>query len=128
MVYNEHIKAIIDEVRPQFDILGMYAFQGEGEPKEVTKAFIEAATAYLKVKQLTEEVFNSPLLELGEGSMLCFDGGTVGDNDEALINAYEFAKDAGFLPPPLLMQVAEFTFQMNRYFIAAQQQTPPEEA
>ena len=127
MTYHEQLMSILDEVRPQFDILGMYAFQGEGDPEEVTKAFVDAAAAYLKVKQLTKEAFKSPLLELGKGSMLCFDGGTVGDNDEALINAYEFAQDAGFLPPPLLMWVAEFTFQMNRYFIAAQQQTPPEE-
>jgi hypothetical protein len=31
MTYNEQIKALIDEVRPQFELLGMYAFHGEGE-------------------------------------------------------------------------------------------------
>ena len=121
MTYIEQIKAIIDEVRPQFELLGMYAFQGEGEPEEVTNAFVKVAGAYMRAKELTHETFGSANLEIADGSMWCGDGGVVGDDDEELINAYEFASGAGFLPPPLFVKIDQFTMQMNRYFIAAQQ-------
>lgn len=121
MTYIEQIKAIIDEVRPQFELLGMYAFQGEGEPEDVTNAFVKVAGAYVRAKELTQETFGSANLEVADGSMWCGDGGTVGDDDEELINAYEFASEAGFLPPPLFVKIDQFTMQMNRYFIAAQQ-------
>ncbi len=119
MTYNEQIKAIIDEVRPQFELLGMYAFQGEGEPEEVTNAFVNVADAYMRAKELTQETFGSADLKPAEGSMWCGDG--VNDDDEELVNAYDFASEAGFLPPPLFAKIDQFTMQMNRYFIAAQQ-------
>jgi hypothetical protein len=121
MTYNEQVKAIIDEVRPHFELLGMYAFQGEGEPEKVTNAFVKVAGAYTRAKELTQETFGSAYLEVADGSMWCGDGGVVGDDDEELINAYEFASGAGFLPPPLFVKIDQFTMQMNRYFIAAQQ-------
>jgi hypothetical protein len=99
----------------------MYAVQGEGEPEDVTNAFVKVAGAYVRAKELTQETFGSANLEVADGSMWCGDGGTVGDDDEELINAYEFASDAGFLPPPLFVKIDQFTMQMNRYFIAAQQ-------
>lgn len=121
MTYSEQIKAIIDEVKPQFELLGMYAFQGEGEPEEVTNAFVKVAGTYLHAKELTQETFDSANLEVVDGSMWGREGGAVGDDDEELINAYEFASGAGFLPPPLFVKIDQFTMQMNRYFIAAQQ-------
>ena len=121
MTYNEQIKALIDEVRPQFQLLGMYAFQGEGEPEDVTNAFVKVAGAYVRAKELTQETFGSANLEVADGSMWCGDGGAVGDDDEELVNAYDFASEAGFLPPPLFAKIDQFTMQMNRYFIAAQQ-------
>lgn len=120
MTYNEQIKAIIDEVRPQFELLGMYAFQGEGEPEEVTNAFVKVAGAYMRAKELTQETFGSDSLEVAPGSTLCTPEEN-NFNDDALLNAYEFAKTAGFLPPPLFAQIGDFTMQMNRFFIAAQQ-------
>lgn len=119
MTYNEQIKALIDEVRPQFQLLGMYAFHGEGEPEEVTNAFVDVADAYMRAKELTQETFGSADLKPEEGSMWCGDG--VNDDDEELVNAYDFASEAGFLPPPLFAKIDQFTMQMNRYFIAAQQ-------
>ena len=119
MTYSEQIKALIDEVRPQFELLGMYAFQGEGEPEEVTNAFVDVADAYMRAKELTQETFGSADLKPAEGSMWCGDG--VDDNDDELVNAYDFASEAGFLPPPLFVKIDQFTMQMNRYFIAAQQ-------
>jgi hypothetical protein len=59
MTYIEQIKALIDEVRPQFELLGMYAFHGEGEPEEVTNAFVNVADAYMRAKELTQETFGS---------------------------------------------------------------------
>ena len=64
MTYNEQIKALIDEVRPQFGLLGMYAFRGEGETEAVTNAFVQVAEAYLKAKQLTKDTFGSDSLEV----------------------------------------------------------------
>lgn len=119
MTYNEQIKALIDEVRPQFELLGIYAFHGEGEPEEVTNAFVNVADAYMRAKELTQETFGSADLKPEEGSMWCGDG--VNDDDEELVNAYDFAREAGFLPPPLFAKIDQFTMQMNRYFIAAQQ-------
>lgn len=122
MTYNEQIVAIIDEVRPQFEMLGFFAFQGVGEPAEVTNAFVTVAEAYLRAKELTKATFGNAAMELAESSTWCSpEGGVVGVNDDALINAYEFAKTAGFLPPPLFAQVDTFTMQMNHFFIAAQQ-------
>lgn len=119
MTYSEQIKALIDEVRPQFQLLGMYAFHGEGEPEEVTNAFVNVADAYMRAKELTQETFGSTDLKPEIGSMWCGDG--VDDDDEELVNAYDFASEAGFLPPPLFVKIDQFTMQMNRYFIAAQQ-------
>ena len=120
MTYNEQIKALIDEVRPQFGLLGMYAFRGEGNPEAVTNAFVQVAEAYLKAKQLTQDTFGSDSLKVAPGSTLCAPEEN-NSNDDALLNAYEFAKTAGFLPPPLFAQIGDFTMQMNRFFIAAQQ-------
>ena len=97
MTYSEQIKALIDEVRPQFELLGMYAFHGEGEPEEVTNAFVDVADAYMRAKELTQETFGSTDLKPEAGSMWCGDG--VDDDDEELVNAYDFASEAGFLPP-----------------------------
>lgn len=77
MTYNEQIKALIDEVRPQFGLLGMYAFRGEGDPEAVTNAFVQVAEAYLKAKQLTQDTFGSDSLEVAPGSTLCAPEGTI---------------------------------------------------
>lgn len=71
MTYNEQIKALIDEVRPQFGLFGMYAFRGEGDTEAVTNAFVQVAEAYLKAKQLTQDTFGSDSLEVAPGSTLC---------------------------------------------------------
>ena len=56
MTYNEQIKALIDEVRPQFELLGMYAFHGEGEPEEVTNAFVIRKSAMVSIEKQHETI------------------------------------------------------------------------
>jgi len=123
MTFKEQIKAIIDSVRPQFDTLGLYMFQGAGEPEEVTKSFVSIFEAYQKAKELTRQTFGTEDIELQEGSMWCSPiGGVVDTDDSEMQAAYEIAKEQGVLPPQLLEQMYGFGMQMNRFFIAAQQQ------
>ena len=49
-------------------------------------------------------------------------GGVVDTDDSEMQAAYEIAKEQGVLPPQLLDQMFDFGMQMNRFFIAAQQQ------
>ena len=123
MTFKEQIKAIIDSVRPQFDILGLYMFQGAGEPKEVSQSFVYIFEVYKKAKELSRQTFGTDGIELEEGSMWCSPtGGVVDTDDSEMQAAYEIAKDQGVLPPALLDRIFEFGMQMNRFFIAAQQQ------
>ena len=59
MTFKEQIKAIIDRVSPQFDTLGLYMFQGAGEPEEVSKSFMSIFEAYQKAKELTRQTLAS---------------------------------------------------------------------
>lgn len=43
---KEQIKLIGDEVRTQFQTLGRYVFNGEGDENEVIKCFTEVYEAY----------------------------------------------------------------------------------
>ena len=123
MTFKEQIKAIIDSVRPQFDTLGLYMFQGAGEPEKVTKSFVSIFEAYQKAKELTRQTFGTEDIELQEGSMWCSPIGGIVDTDDSEMQAvYEIAKEQGVLPPQLLDQIFDFGMQMNRFFIAAQQQ------
>ena len=123
MTFKEQIKAIIDGVRPQFDTLGLYMFQGAGEPENVSKSFVSIFEAYQKAKELTRQTFGTDGIELQEGSMWCSPiGGIVDTDDSEMQAAYEIAKEQGVLPPQLFDQMFDFGMQMNRFFIAAQQQ------
>ncbi len=123
MTFKEQIKSIIDSVRPQFDTLGLYMFQGVGEPEAVTESFVSIFEAYQKAKELTRQTFGTDGIELQEDSMWCSPNGGIVDTDDGEIQAaYEIAKEEGVLPPHLLNQLFDFGMQMNRFFIAAQQQ------
>ena len=123
MTFKEQIKAIIDSVSPQFDTLGLYMFQGAGEPKEVSQSFVAIFEVYQKAKELTRQTFGTDGIKLEEGSMWCSPtGGVVDTDDSEMQAAYEIAKDQGVLPPALLDRIFEFGMQMNCFFIAAQQQ------
>ena len=121
MEYQEKLKEILDGIRPQFEILGTFAFTGEGEPGVVVKSFIEAYEGYDRARALTKETFGNAKVELEEGQTWCdAAGGTYGEEDCEMLAAYELAKSMGMLPPPLMMRLSDFIFQMNHYFIAAQ--------
>ena len=121
MEYQERLKEILDSIRPQFEILGTYAFSREGDEVEVVKAFKEVYEGYSKAKELTKAKFGNAEVVLGEGQTLCDPaGGKFGEEDSEMVAAYELAKSMGMLPPPLMMKLSDFIFKMNHYFIAAQ--------
>ncbi len=100
MTFKDQIKAIIDSVQPQFDTLGLYMFQGAGEPENVSKSFVSIFEAYQKAKELTRQTFGTDGIELQEGSMWCSPiGGVVDTDDSEMQAAYEIAKEQGVLPP-----------------------------
>ena len=121
MNYHEQIKAIIAELMPSFDILGIYAFQGVGDPSSVVKAFVNAYEGYQKARVLTKENFGSSEVDLDEGQTLCDPmGGKFGEDNPQMDAAYHMAKQMGMLPPPLMSMLPDFIMEMNHFFIAAQ--------
>ena len=116
MELKEQIKLVVDEIRPQFQILGQFSFDGVGDPGEVVRCFVDVYEGYAKAKGLYMEAGGT----LPEVDSVCqFAFGEVDDNE--LEAAYSIAKTQGFLPPPLMGRIGEFTMHMNRFFIAAQQ-------
>ena len=104
--YKNRIKKIVDGVRPQFETLGMFAFQGAGDPEKVTKCFVDAFEAYQKAMDLTIETFGDDDID-----MMAY---------MQMDAVYSIAKAQGFLPPPMLQQIGQFTMMMNGFFIEAQ--------
>jgi hypothetical protein len=94
--------------------LGEYGFGGIGTPDLVTSSFIDVYESYVKAKNLyKEKVGHLP----ENGSECQF---AVEEVDESELEAaYSIAKVQGFLPPPLMQRVFEFTMHMNAFFMAA---------
>ena len=121
MEYQEKLKAILDSVRPQFEILGTYAFSGDGDETDIVNAFKEVYEGYSKAKELTKEEFGNAEVVLAAGQTWCDPaGGTFGEEDSDMLEAYKLAKSMEMLPPPLMMRLSDFIFKVNHYFIAAQ--------
>jgi hypothetical protein len=80
----------------------------------VTSSFIDVYESYVKAKNLyKEKVGHLP----ENGSECQF---AVEEVDESELEAaYSIAKVQGFLPPPLMQRVFEFTMHMNAFFMAA---------
>ena len=114
MDLKEQIKMILDEIRPQFGTLGEYGFGGIGTPDLVASSFIEVYESYVKAKNLYQENIG----HLPENGSEC--QFAVEEVDESELEAaYSIAKAQGFLPPPLMQRVFEFTMHMNAFFMAA---------
>ena len=109
---KEQIKLIGDEVRVQFQTLGQYAFNGEGDENEVIKCFTEVYEAYERARTICMET-NAEVPEIVH--MCPF---AIEDVDESeLASAYSIAKAQGFLPPPLMERMLDFTMHMNSFFL-----------
>jgi len=122
MEYKDQLKKIIDGIKPQFAVLGTYAFQGIGAPPIITECFITVFEAYQEAKKITIEKYGNSSMELKPDSTKCTpEGGNVFVDDQQMESVYIIAKEQGFLPPPMLELIKDFTFQLNRFFIAAQQ-------
>ena len=122
MEYKNQLKNIIDGIRPQFAILGTYAFRGNGAPPIITNCFITVFEAYQEAKKLIIEDFGKAPVELEFSPTNCSpEGGIVNVDDNQMEAVYTIAKEQGFLPPPMLEMIKEFTLQLNHFFIAAQQ-------
>jgi len=123
MTFKEQIKAIIDSVQPQFDTLGLYMFQGAGEPENVSKSFVSIFEAYQKAKELTRQTFGTDCIELQEGSMWCSPiGGVVDTDDSEMQAAYEIAmfiddKDVVYTIDRKRLLYARKGFTDNEYFV-----------
>lgn len=113
---KEQIRSIIEEIRPQFQILGHFGFNGEGNPDEVVSSFVDVYEGYTKAKGLYVKKCGE--LPLNEGCCQFL----VEDVDESeLETAYSIVKAQGFLPPPQMARLFDFTMYMNSFFIAAQE-------
>ena len=115
MDLKEQIKMILDEIRPQFQTLGEFGFRGNGTPEKVISSFVDVYEGYVKAKDLYLETAG----HMPEADPCC--QFAVEDVEESELEAaYSIAKAQGFLPPPLMERVFEFTMYMNTFFIAAQ--------
>lgn len=52
MELKEQIKSIVDEIRPQFQVLGNYGFNEVGNLDEVVSSFVDVYEGYTKAKEL----------------------------------------------------------------------------
>lgn len=124
MTLKEQIKAIMANVQPHFDTLGLYMFQGEGEIEEVTQSFASVYEAYLRAKEVTQQTLGTKDIELKADSMFCSpDGGIVQNDDDEMQAAYDLIKRKGELPPSFLDDLSVYGMQIAQYFVAAQQQS-----
>ena len=116
MELKEQIKSIVDEIRPQCQVLGDYVFNEVGNPNEVISSFIDVYEGYAKAKEIYEEKCG----ELPQREYCCpFAIEEVEESE--LLAAYSIAKAQGFLPPPLMDRMFDFTMHMNSFLIAAQE-------
>ena len=121
MKYHEQIKEIIAELMPSFHLLGIYAFQGEGDPSSVVEAFVKTYEGYQKARTLTKEKFGTSEVNLADGQTLCEpECGKFGEDNPQMDAAYHMAKQMGMLPPPLMAMLPDFIMEMNHFFIGAQ--------
>lgn len=109
---KEQIKLIADEVRTQFQTLGQYVFNGEGDENEVIKCFTEVYEAYERARAICMDTKG----EVPEIVCMCPFAIEVVDESE-LAAAYSIAKAQGFLPPPLMERMLDFTMHMNSFFL-----------
>ena len=110
MEYKEQIKSIIDKVRGDFDILGMFAFMGEGEISEVNDCFWRAYDAAREAVPLVKE----QLEKTGKANPDIVDW-------DAIEGFRQVVKQAG--PPAITANsglYGEYTMQLNQFFIMAQ--------
>lgn len=112
---KEQIKLIGDEVRTQFQTLGLYVFNGEGDENEVIKCFTEVYEAYERARTICKDSGKMHEIVI---HMCLF---PIEDVDESeLAAAYSIAKAQGFLPPPLMERMPDFTMHMNSFFLTIQ--------
>lgn len=116
MELKEQIKSIVDEIRPQFQVLGNYGFNEVGNLDEVVSSFVDVYEGYTKAKELYVEKCG----ELPQRECCC--QFSVEDVDESELKAaYSIAKAQGFLPPPIMERIFDFTMHMNSFFLTAQE-------
>lgn len=116
MELKEQIKSIVDEIRPQFQVLGNYGFNEVGNLDEVVSSFVDVYEGYIKAKELYVEKCG----ELPQRECCCKFAVEEVDESE-LVAAYSIAKAQGFLPPPIMERMFDFTMHMNSFFLTAQE-------
>ena len=115
MELKEQIRSVLDEIRPQFQILGNYGFNEVGNLDEVVSSFVDVYEGYAKAKGLYVEKYGKlPQREY------CCQFAVEEVEESELEAAYSIAKAQGFLPPPLMGRMFDFTMHMNSFFLATQ--------
>lgn len=121
MSYKETLTAIIDKVREDFEVLGAFAFSGEGSLNDVSKSFEKVFAAAKEARELVSSVLGYIPDEMGFPG--CLETGTdTIDTDWTEIEkflgcgpAYRFANAHLY---------GQYGMQLNHFFIAAQHVEP----
>ena len=114
--YKSQIKDVIDTIRQDMDILGMFAFQGVGDINELRNSFIHAYEAAVEGEKIYKEYFPDTLLDAPV--TLCGDDTDI----ERIKQFYERLKSEDFTPMPFdVPKYGEYTMTLNHLFIALQQ-------
>ena len=109
MAYKEELLGIIDKIRPDFDVLGEFAFGGSGDVLQVNECFWRVYEAALKARELMEKDYPKELAELN------FDWSGMEGFRQVVSNAG---------PPAIFANASlfgEYTMKLNSFFIFAQQ-------
>jgi hypothetical protein len=114
--YKSQIKAVVDSIRQDMRVLGMFAFQGVGDIDVLRNCFIRSYEAAIEGEKIYKEHF--PDTPLNAPITLC-DGDT---NIEPIKEFYDHLKSEEFVPMPFdVPKYGEYTMTLNHLFIALQQ-------
>lgn len=109
MEYKKELMEIIDGIRPDFDVLGDFAFGGSGDVLQVNERFWRVYDAALKARELVEKEYPKELADLG------FDWAEMEGFRQVVSNA---GPPAAFANASLF---GDYTMRLNSFFIFAQQ-------
>lgn len=113
--YKSQIKTIIDGIRHDMEIMGLFSFQGLGETEELRKCFVRAYEAAVECEKIYKEHF--PDRPLGAPVTLC-----GSDTDiEPIREFYERMKSEDPSMPFDEYDYSDYAMTINQLFIALQQ-------
>lgn len=114
--YHSQLMSIIDNIRPDMETLGYFAFSGAGDIDTLRDCFIRSYEAALEAKKLYEQAFpDTPLPEL---NAIC----GVDTDISPIEEFYKHLKSEDFTPMPFdAAYYSDYTMVLNSLFISLQQ-------